>query len=141
MVSLRFNPESILLAVHCVIDGDEQVLIYTRSNWEWYCKQAINTGKIASMSWTKKQQLCVIEEEGQATFTEFNFHYTTSMSDFNHKGQMNSAYVAFINGRDICLSPLSKQVIPPPLFEKKVTLAAFPTCLTLFGHTALAYSA
>jgi len=59
--SLRFNPESVLLAVHCLIDGNEQVLIYTRSNWEWYCKQVINTSKIASMSWTKKQQLCIAQ--------------------------------------------------------------------------------
>ena len=36
--ALSYNLESVLLAIHCVIDGQEQVLVYTRSNWKWYCK-------------------------------------------------------------------------------------------------------
>ena len=37
--TLSFNMESTILAVHCTIDGLSQVLLYTRSNWHWYCKQ------------------------------------------------------------------------------------------------------
>jgi elongator complex protein 1 len=35
---LSFNLDSTLLAVHCVINSTEQVLLFTRSNWKWYCK-------------------------------------------------------------------------------------------------------
>ena len=38
VISLSFNLESTVLAIHCEIDGQEQVLLYTRSNWKWYCK-------------------------------------------------------------------------------------------------------
>ena len=35
---LSYNMDSSLLAVHCTLDGMEQVQVYTRSNWKWYCK-------------------------------------------------------------------------------------------------------
>ena len=40
--SLSYNSDSNLLAVHIVYsNGTEQIMIYTRSNWKWYCKQVI----------------------------------------------------------------------------------------------------
>jgi elongator complex protein 1 len=72
---LSYNIDSSLLAVHCVLDGQEQLLIYTRSNWKWYCKQIVfiqeNTLGLATFVWTKKYQLLFAFRSGKVEFLEF----------------------------------------------------------------------
>jgi hypothetical protein len=42
------------------------------------------------------------------------------LTNCNHKGHKNQAYVAFVDNYNVNLSPLSNQVIPPPLYEKQI---------------------
>jgi hypothetical protein len=121
------------------------VLIYYRSNWEWYCKQVLQAGKpcqqVRSVEWAKKQQLVITYNDGQMCFSEFSLVYTTTLNNFNHKGtSKNGAYVAFVNGVNVNLTKLSDQIIPPPLFNKQIKLPAFPTCLSLYNNTGCAFS-
>ena len=72
------------------------------------------------MQWFKKQQLCIVDQIGHISFSEYHFAYTTSLTNCNHKGHKNQAYVAFVDNYNVNLSPLSNQVIPPPLYEKQI---------------------
>ena len=68
VIALNFNLESSVLAIHCSIDGQEQVLLYTRSNWKWYCKQQVLVSaedRLQSLIWVKKYQLCFLYKTGQ----------------------------------------------------------------------------
>jgi elongator complex protein 1 len=75
VLGLSYNIDSSLLAVHCVLDGQEQLQIYTRSNWKWYCKQIVfiqeNTLGLATFVWTKKYQLLFAFRSGKVEFLEF----------------------------------------------------------------------
>ena len=69
---LKYNIESSLLAVHLKLDpgaqinnkgfehwkdkdGIEVVMIFTRSNWKWFCKQTIRVRTpLKSLIWLKK---------------------------------------------------------------------------------------
>lgn len=111
-----------VLAIHCTIDGHEQVLLYTRSNWKWFCKQQIlvSSGSedhesLASLSWTKKYQLCLLYADGRLEFTEYKFDYMTSGTNFNCSE--SSGYVAVVDGPAVNLTPLGKFVMPPPMFD------------------------
>lgn len=143
LIHLTFNLESALLAIHLLIDGQEQVLIYTRSNWKWYCKQQIliDTDQLLeSIRWVKKQQLCLVYTTGKIEYIEFSFTYNSSMTNFNHASKEHSGYVAFIDGPAINLTPLGKFVMPPPMFEKQVSgLPSVPSCLSLYGNSGVAY--
>ena len=102
--SLSFNLDSTLLAVNCVIYGTDQVLIFTRSNWKWYCKQQIvipDADTLASLIWVKKYQMCLVFGSGKFELTEFNFSYMTSMTNMNHKGQEHHGYVAVVDGMEV----------------------------------------
>jgi elongator complex protein 1 len=62
--NLEFSLDSALLALHCFApDSSELVYIMYRSNWKWFCKQAIHLDKpLANFKWmfNKKQQLFLI---------------------------------------------------------------------------------
>lgn len=87
----------------------------------------------------KKHQFNLVFESGQVRFIEFNFTYNTSMTNCNHKNREDFAYVAVVDGLDINITPLGKFVMPPPMFEKQIKLTSFPTCLSLFGNSVVAY--
>lgn len=124
--------ESSLLAVHLTVAGIEQVMIFTRSNWKWFCKQVLVLPQpLQSFHWLRKHQLSLLLQDGSLEVTEFNFTYHSSMSNFNHSGEQESAYTAVVDGTNINLTPLGKFVMPPPLFEKQVSLPSFATCLSM----------
>ena len=126
-----------MLAVHCSIDDLEQVLLYNRSNWKWYCKQQVIVQSLSHMSWTKKYQLCLLYAEGKLEFTEYKFEYMTSNTNCND-GQ-NHGYVAVVDGPAVNLTPLGKFVMPPPMFDSQVSLPFVPKAVSLFGHFGVAY--
>jgi len=72
---LSYNIDSSLLAVHCTLDGQEQLQIYSRSNWKWYCKQIVyiqaNTLGLVTLLWHKKYQLLLAFVSGLVEFLEF----------------------------------------------------------------------
>ena len=141
--NLSYNLESVLLAVHCVIDDQEQVLLYTRSNWKWYCKQQIlidPESPLLNLFWVKKQQMCLIYQTGTLEFVEYNFTYHSSMTNFNHVDRLHDGYMAVVDGPAINLTPLGRFVMPPPMFEKQVTgLPSVPSCISLYGHQGVAF--
>ena len=134
-----------MLAIHCSIDDQEQVLLYTRSNWKWYCKQQIlvssdSADKLTSLIWVKKYQICLVHANGRLTFTEYCFEYSTSSSNYNMgTPKDNHGYVAVVDGAAINLTPLGKFVMPPPMFEKQVVLPFTPNSINLYGHSGVAF--
>jgi hypothetical protein len=70
--------------------------------------------------------------------TEFHFVYDSSLKSFNKKEEKNLAYVCRVDDRNLNLTPLGKFVMPPPMFEKQVTLDGFPVHLDMFGHQVVA---
>ena len=131
-----------VLAVHCSIDGQEQVLLYTRSNWKWYCKQQIlvrGANSLVHLSWTKKYQLCLMFQDGRLELIEYKFDYMTSSTNCNVELQPNSGYVAVVDGPAINLTPLGKFVMPPPMYESQVLLPFVPKAVSLYGHYGVAY--
>ena len=71
---------------------------------------------------------------GKVTLTDFHFEYNTSLKSFNQKNEHNLAYVCFVTGNTLNLTPLGKFVMPPPMSEKKVELEGFPVLIDMFGH-------
>lgn len=120
------------------------MLIYTRNNWKWYCKQVLNCDKkpLKSLIWLKKYQLCLVHENSYVAFVEYNFTCLSSMSVFNHaKSQKEEfGYAAVVDGQTVHLTPLGKFLMPPPMSEKQIALPAFPTSLSLYGHHGVAYA-
>ena len=47
--------------------------------------------------------------------------------------------MAVVDGVSINLTPLGKFVMPPPMFEKQVTLPFVPKIVNLNGHSGVAY--
>jgi hypothetical protein len=137
---MAYNLDSSLLAVHIMIDAREQVMIFTRSNWKWYCKQAMAVKGLNTMVWYKKYMLCLVNDDGHVDFVEYNFTYHVSNAHSNHASTKDSSYVAVVDGCTIHLTPLGKFLMPPPMSEKQVTLPVVANCLSLYGHWAVAYS-
>lgn len=137
---IAFNLDSTLLAVHLTLDESEQVMIYQRSNWKWYCKQIVSVKNLRSLLWQKKFQLLTVQADGLFEFIEFNHTYHSSNLTCNHSNLTDFAYTAVVDGPTIHLTPLAKLLMPPPMSEKQVTLPHFCQCLSLFGHWAIAVS-
>jgi len=50
--NLEFSLDSSLLGVHCENGEREQIMVFVRSNWKWYCKQVIILeGRLAVFKW------------------------------------------------------------------------------------------
>jgi len=143
VLSLSFNLESTVLAIHCTIDDQEQVLLYTRSNWKWFCKQQVlikASDRLKSLFWVKKYQLCFLSANGLIDFTEYKFEYMTSSTNCNSGNEKtNHGYVAVVDGPAINLTPTGKFLMPPPMFEKQICLPSVPKSVALYGHTGVAY--
>lgn len=59
------------------------------------------------------------------------------MSSCN-KGADVNGYTVVVDGPLLNLTPLGKQLMPPPMFEKQVTLLAQPVCVSMYNsHTAV----
>jgi len=137
---MRFNLESTVLAVHCSIDGQAQILLYTRSNWKWYCKQQVlicETNPLIGLQWIKKYQLCLLRATGSLEFIEYRFDYMTSNTNCNLGKDFG--YVAVVDGPAINLTPMGNFVMPPPMFEKQIVLPFVPKSVSLFGHAGVAF--
>lgn len=122
---IEFSLDSSLLALHCINPEtkQEKVLIFIRSNWKWFCKQVIDLDKpLATMKWCKKHQIFIIQNNGRFDFIEFSLNYHTSSSNYNHADHADLSYTAVIDYNNINLTPLGKFIMPPPMFEKQVTL-------------------
>ena len=79
--------------------------------------------------------------DGRLDFIEFVFNYHTSSSNFNHKGAEDFSYTAVVDYNNINLTPLGKFVMPPPMYEKQVTLKEGPpSLLYMYGHTVYVVS-
>ena len=91
-----------------------------------------NDDKIKSLVWVKKYQLLFLHESGRISFDEFKFEPMTSSTHCNH-GE-SSGYVAVVDGPAINLTPLGKFLMPPPMFEKQITLPFVPKSIALAGH-------
>lgn len=143
MYKLSFNLESTVLAIHCSIDDQEQVLFFTRSNWKWFCKQQVlidsSTDRLKSLLWVKKYQLCTVSAKGVVEFTEYKFEYMTSATNCNSGEAEDHGYVAVVDGPAVNLTPMGKFVMPPPMFEKQISLPYVPKSLALYNHTGVAY--
>lgn len=63
--------------------------------------------------------------------------YHTSMSQNNTEVD-TYGYTAVVDSCLIHLTPLGKQLMPPPMSEKQVTLASHVVCLSMFGNTVVA---
>lgn len=47
-------------------------------------------------------------------------------------------YQTVVDGLCLNLTPLGKQLMPPPMFEKQVTVRHHPVCVSMFGsHTVV----
>jgi len=47
-------------------------------------------------------------------------------------------YQLVVDGLNLNLTPLGKQLMPPPMCEKSVTLTNHPVCVSMYGsHTAV----
>lgn len=110
-----------MLAVHLTLDSREQVQIYIRSNWKWYCKQAFylpEGDSLKTMLWHKKYQLFLSNASGKIQFVEYTLTYHSSNQTCNHAGTKDLAYVAVVDGLTVHLTPLGKFLMPPPMSEK-----------------------
>jgi len=96
---------------------------------------------LRSLFWLKKYQLCLLNAKGGFTLTEFKFEYVTSTSNANRveKASEDHAYVAVVDGPAINLTPMGKFVMPPPMYDKQVSLPFVPQAVCLFGHFGVAY--
>jgi hypothetical protein len=65
---------------------------------------------------------------------DHHFNYVTSLKSHNKKGEKNLAYVCVVEDNHLNLTPLGKFVMPPPLFEKQVSLENFPVHVDMHGH-------
>lgn len=61
----------------------------------------------------------------------------TSSTHCNH-GESNG-YVAVVDGPAINLTPLGKFLMPPPMFEKQISIPFVPKSIALAGHEGVAY--
>ena len=50
-----------------------------------------------------------------------------------NKGDDQYGYQAVVDGLNLNLTPLGKQLMPPPMCEKFVTLKQHPVCLSMYG--------
>jgi hypothetical protein len=77
-----------------------------------------------------------VQSNGRFDFIEFALNYHTSSTNFNHSGHPDFSYTAVVDYNNINLTPLGKFVMPPPMFQKQVTLTqGHASCLYLYGHT------
>ena len=76
----------------------------------------------------------VVDGTGKFSFIEFDFKYKSSLKSFNHHGEKNLAYVCVVDNFNLNLTPLGRFVMPPPMFEKQISLGVFPLHLDMFGH-------
>ena len=60
------------------------------------------------------------------------------MKSKNHKGDKNLAYVCFIDNLNLNLTPLGRQLMPPPMCEKSIIAESFPIHVDMFGHQLVA---
>lgn len=141
VVAIKYNQDSNLLALHTVFSsGSEEIVIYTRSNWKWFSKQVIvlpsdseqQSQKIAAFQWRGKHSLVVVGAKGQLHVIEYNFVYHSSMASCNHATD-ETGYAAVVDGFKLNLTPLGKMLMPPPMFEKQVSFATHPVCVSMFN--------
>ena len=103
-----------------------QILICARSNYQWQVKQQIaglsfeQTKGVRALQWiqSKKNQLFYLDGKGKFSFVEFNFNQATSLMSFNHQAEENLAYVCVVDNFNLNLTPLARQLMPPPMFLK-----------------------
>ena len=144
--SMKFNSDTSFLAVLIDFEGDRsknstipknQILIMHRSNYHWYIKRTIESFEtnIHEFCWlsSKKNQLMLIDLESNFSFYDFQFVYHTS-SDVSTKDYDSLSYTANVDFRKVLVTPLSKQVIPPPMSEKVIDLNDQPNSLYFFKN-------
>lgn len=72
---------------------------------------------IVSFHWTKKFELTAFSKTGEVKNVEYSPAYHSSITSCN-LGNDKTSYTAVVDGRKVYLSPLGKQLMPPPMSEK-----------------------
>lgn len=142
VTQMKFNIDTTFLAVLVNFEGDRstdptiphsQILIMHRSNYHWFIKKsigAIEGSKITDFIWSanKKNQLTMMHEDSMFSYYEFQFVYHTT-NEVAVKEYDNISYTANVDFTKILLTPLGRQVIPPPMSEKAVKVDGVPDSL------------
>ena len=55
------------------------------------------------------------------------------MANYNF-GNDELGYSAVVDGFNLNLTPLGKQLMPPPMFEKQVIFPGHPVCVSMYGN-------
>ena len=128
VLSLSWNTDSDIFAVTLEdrATGNQSVLLYTMSNYHWYLKQEIRPSLSVDPSGRPTQlralwhsedarKLVVLESTGLVRTLDFIWDVTVSASS-----QARTA--AVLDGQAVLLTPLAKQMVPPPMSAWKLLL-------------------
>ncbi|OIR58813.1 MAG: elongator complex protein 1 [Amphiamblys sp. WSBS2006] len=115
---LAWNTDTTLLMTHH-LDGDRSVFcLWTASNYDWKIKQKIASSPETSFFWSEKNPdvVYLVSEE---CITEIEF----SRQEYTTK----NGTVSTVKENTLQVTDFKKRTIPPPYFEKSISLDETPT--------------
>uniref|UniRef100_A0AAG5CYA7 Elongator complex protein 1 n=1 Tax=Anopheles atroparvus TaxID=41427 RepID=A0AAG5CYA7_ANOAO len=126
VVSLRWSPDSEVLAVHFYTTHealDNKVFLYVMGNYHWYLKQCLVWPEgIYDIQWDQRHSAGKTLHAFTRTFfyerIRFDFRVDRSVGH----GDDDEAMVAVIDGDKLLLSSFRRSIIPPPMCSYTLTI-------------------
>lgn len=110
---LSWSADSRILAVVQKFDAKKTtVSLFMRTNYKWYCKRVVQVGdEVLMVHWDEDvvDSMALFTKEGFALFTRFQVLPGTVFD------VMGGAHAFVIDGINVCVTNLTRAVLPPPM--------------------------